>query len=89
VGLRHRVGLQPAQRLSRQIVQPLVAVIDLAQDLAAHIRCPETLDVVGNTGERLFALLRPKEIANIVGHLYQVLRAAHVQDISCVELSAL
>jgi hypothetical protein len=67
-----------AQRLPRQFIQALFTVLQLQDQLLTHSVSPVTLHMIGDTCNRHVALvLAAKEVANIVRHVHQVLRAAH------------
>ena len=72
-----RMITKGTQRLTRQVVEPNDPGFELPHEFLAHLGTPETPDVIGDAGNRFLPRLGPKEIPNVVRHLYQVLCTAH------------
>jgi hypothetical protein len=69
---------EAVQRLARKIVEPGLTVFQARHELFAHAPRPIALDVIGDTRDRNLAIrLGAKEIADVVGHLHQLVAAAH------------
>ena len=63
--------------LSGKFIESALSLPELGKELLAHPGGPETLDVIFDTCDGIFARLGPKVIADIVCHLLEMLRGAH------------
>lgn len=66
------------QRGPRQLIEPRGSLRDICSQSGPHPGSPEPLDVVRDTGNRLFAALRPEIVADVIGHGHQALAAIAV-----------
>src|SRR5258708_38163561 len=64
--------------LERQLIETLLALLHTGHELFAHPFGPKTRNMIGNTRDGIFApRLRPKKVADVVGHLNQLVAAAY------------
>src|SRR5207237_4571380 len=55
-------------------IEPAAAGVEMREDLRAHPRVPELLQMVGDAGDGLRLALARKELADLIGHVDQPVR---------------